>query len=216
MEGEEIVVDVEKEHTGNYYKRTERDGLFMDEAETQENIEEALKKKYQMQALLELWGYFVADMRNTKLLIDGIKWRIPRYIIETIDILLRGCGQVVGMNNTITGLLIVAALFWNSWEVTIFGLVGVFFSTFTAIGLGANYDPIRNGIFGYNGLLVGLACGTFSNYYFPHDYILLVPAAFTSAFSTVFFSIFLNLFSSIFNFTIFFFNLNSIFLSNSI
>ncbi len=74
---------------------------------------------------------------------------------------LRGIGQVIFVNNPVSGLLILVALFLQSPWVAFMGLLGVVASTITAILFKLDRDSIRNGIFGYNGLLVGAALGTF-------------------------------------------------------
>jgi urea transporter/Ca2+-binding EF-hand superfamily protein len=80
---------------------------------------------------------------------------------DFINYNLRGIGQVIFVNNPVSGLLILVALFLQSPWVAFLGLLGVVASTVTAIWLKLDRDSLRNGIFGYNGLLVGAALGTF-------------------------------------------------------
>ncbi|MGD1917927.1 MAG: urea transporter [Pleurocapsa sp.] len=83
--------------------------------------------------------------------------------LDFINYNLRGIGQVIFVNNPISGLLILLALFIQSPWVGLMSLIGVVSSTASAIALGLNRDTIRNGIFGYNGILVGAALATFGS-----------------------------------------------------
>jgi len=100
------------------------------------------------------------------------KQRKPiRYPIECVDILLRGIGQVVFMNNSISGFLILFALCYPYWWACILGVVGLITTTSTAFILGVDMQSIRDGLQGYNGFLVGLALGTFVD----NDYYMVFP-----------------------------------------
>ena len=81
--------------------------------------------------------------------------------LDFINYNLRGIGQVIFVNNPLSGLLILLALFIQSPWIGLMSLVGVVSSTATAIALQLDRDTIRSGIFGYNGILVGAALGTF-------------------------------------------------------
>lgn len=74
-----------------------------------------------------------------------------------VDALLRGIGQVMLQNNSYTGLLFLAGVFYNSllfgWGV----LIGTTASTLTATLLGVDRERIRDGVFGFNGALVAIA-----------------------------------------------------------
>ncbi|MGB3203850.1 MAG: urea transporter [Crinalium sp.] len=82
-------------------------------------------------------------------------------LLDFINSLLRGIGQVIFLNNPISGFLILTALFIQSPWVGFLSLVGVTASTISAIALKLDRDSRRNGIFGYNGILVGAALGIF-------------------------------------------------------
>ena len=73
------------------------------------------------------------------------------------DSILRGIGQVMLQNNRLAGLLFLAGIFYNSmlfgWAV----LLGTIASTTTAMLLGADKTRVRDGLFGFNGALVGIA-----------------------------------------------------------
>lgn len=78
-----------------------------------------------------------------------------------LDSCLRGAGQVALMNNPLTGLLMVAALFLADLQLGVISVVGLLTSTLTAQLLRLDRAQIRAGLFGYNGLLVGAALATF-------------------------------------------------------
>lgn len=72
-----------------------------------------------------------------------------------VDSCLRGVGQIVFMNNPLTGLLILAALYVvDPWlgTASVFALA---VATTTAIMLGLDRTLIRTGLFGFNGTLIG-------------------------------------------------------------
>lgn len=81
--------------------------------------------------------------------------------LSFIDSVLRGVGQVFLQNNSYTGLLFLIGIFCHS---TLFGcavLVGTVISTMTAMLFGADKDQVKDGLFGFNGALVGVALMTF-------------------------------------------------------
>jgi urea transporter len=80
-----------------------------------------------------------------------------------LDWLLRGIGQVVFQNNPLSGLVILAALAWNSWIYAAICVLSVLSSTVTAIILKADRGMIRDGLYGFNGALVGLALVAFTS-----------------------------------------------------
>ena len=81
--------------------------------------------------------------------------------LDFINYNLRGVGQVVFVNNPLSGLFILLALFIQSPWIGLMSLVAVVTSTVTAIALKLDRDTIGSGIFGYNGILVGAALATF-------------------------------------------------------
>ncbi|HEY9647373.1 MAG TPA: urea transporter [Chroococcidiopsis sp.] len=84
-----------------------------------------------------------------------------RPLLDFFNYSLRGIGQVIFVNNPISGLLILIALFLQSSWVGVLSAVGVLASTLTAVALRLDRTSLRNGIFGYNGILVGAAIATF-------------------------------------------------------
>jgi urea transporter len=81
--------------------------------------------------------------------------------VGVIDALLRGVGQVMFQNNPITGLLFLVGIFINSYKYGLTALLGLVVATFAAYLLGADRTLIRNGLFGFNGVLTGIALSVF-------------------------------------------------------
>lgn len=84
-----------------------------------------------------------------------------RPVLAFIDSCLRGVGQVALMNNPLTGLLILVALFLADLQLGLMAAIGLLASTLTAYLLRLDRGRIRAGLYGYNGLLVGAALATF-------------------------------------------------------
>ncbi len=101
---------------------------------------------------------------------------------------LRGIGQVVFQNNPVSGAIILGALFFNSWIYGAICLLGAVVSTLTARLLDADKGLIADGLFGFNGALVGLALVAFTSANFrtgavpslPMFVYILFAAAMTS------------------------------------
>jgi urea transporter len=104
-------------------------------------------------------------------------------VVGFIEYCLRGVGQVVFMNSPITGLfIVVAAWIYDPW-FGFGGTVGVVASTLAAHVLGFDRDAIRAGLFGFNGVLVGLALSLFLSP--TWDPLVIVWMIVLSAVSTV-------------------------------
>jgi urea transporter len=101
--------------------------------------------------------------------------------VEAVDALLRGLGQVMFQNNPLTGLLFLAGILVNSPKLAGTGLLGLVASTLTAYLLGADRGLVRNGLFGFNGVLVGIGLAVFLEL----DLVLGVYIVFGAAVSTV-------------------------------
>jgi urea transporter len=82
-------------------------------------------------------------------------------LLAFVDSCLRGIGQVCFMNNPITGLAILVAMFVGEAWLGFAGAVGVIVSTATAAVLGMDRGLIRAGLFGFNGVLVGAGLSLF-------------------------------------------------------
>lgn len=111
-----------------------------------------------------------------------------------VDWSLRGIGQVVFQNNPLSGLIILLALFFNSAVYGAICIFGVVVATATAILLKADKGLIRDGLFGFNGALVGLALVAFTSADFRSGavpsfhmtiYILFAAAMTTVVFSSI-------------------------------
>jgi urea transporter len=81
--------------------------------------------------------------------------------LRFIDMNLRGVGQVMFQDNPLTGLIFVAAIAWGAIAagdapVLVAGVLGVVVATAAAIWLRADEGALRAGLYGYNGVLVGL------------------------------------------------------------
>ncbi|MBD5218415.1 MAG: urea transporter [Bacteroidales bacterium] len=80
--------------------------------------------------------------------------------------LLRGVGQVMFQDSAWTGLLILAGIFWGSFaggtpQVAWGALVGLIASTLSGMLMGIDSEDGQNGLWGFNGILVGCAFPTF-------------------------------------------------------
>ena len=86
--------------------------------------------------------------------------------LRFIDINLRGIGQVMFQDNPLSGALFLAAIAWGSFaagvpQVLFGGLLGIVTATSTAQWLRVESASLRAGLYGFNGVLVGLALATF-------------------------------------------------------
>ncbi|RKT47354.1 urea transporter [Thiocapsa rosea] len=86
--------------------------------------------------------------------------------VRFIDVNLRGAGQVIFQNNPLTGLFFLAAITWGAIsggapQIAIGAFVALVVATVTAMLLDADEDSLRQGLFGFNGMLVGCAVPTF-------------------------------------------------------
>ena len=80
-------------------------------------------------------------------------------------IFVRGIGQVMFQDNALTGLLFLVGIAAAGFEespsfallMAVGGLVGTIVGTLTAKLLGYDEKDIRDGIYGFNGTLVGIA-----------------------------------------------------------
>ena len=73
----------------------------------------------------------------------------------------RGVGQVMFQNNALSGVLMLAGILLNSWQMALLAIAGNVVSTLTACLSGYSREDIRNGLYGFNGTLVGIAIGVF-------------------------------------------------------
>lgn len=78
-------------------------------------------------------------------------------ITQLVRVLFRGIGQVIFQNNALSGALMLAGIFCNSYVMGLFALSGTIVSTLTARLLKYDEDQIQAGLYGFNGTLVGIA-----------------------------------------------------------
>lgn len=83
-----------------------------------------------------------------------------------VNVCLKGAGQVFFMENAITGALFLLAIGYASfesgvWATTVGAIVGLVVSTATALVMNVDEKSYRSGLFGFNGILVGVALPTF-------------------------------------------------------
>lgn len=88
------------------------------------------------------------------------------WVLRLLDIHLRGAGQVMLQNNPLTGLLFILGIFWGAvtagnLAIAAGAIVGLIVATMTAILLHSDEVSLSQGLFGFNGILVGVAVPTF-------------------------------------------------------
>ncbi|HHT9123402.1 MAG TPA: urea transporter [Candidatus Wunengus sp. YC63] len=96
------------------------------------------------------------------------------------EIFFRGISQIFLLNNVITGILFLAGAFYNSWPIGIGAVIGVLAGTFTALLFKYGRDDINQGLYGYNGALVGLATVYFFGLHMPSVIALFFGAVLSS------------------------------------
>lgn len=84
-------------------------------------------------------------------------------------------------NNAMTGLLFLTGIFYNSWLLGLGALIGVLMSTATAFILNYKKADIYNGLYGFNGILLGIALF----FFFKINILLIIFVIFGSVLSSV-------------------------------
>jgi len=97
------------------------------------------------------------------------------------EIVFRGISQIFLLNNVITGILFLAGAFYNSWLIGIGAVIGLLAGTFTALLFKYRRDDINNGLYGYNGALVGLA----TVYFFGFNVSAIIALFFGAVLSSI-------------------------------
>jgi len=100
-----------------------------------------------------------------------------KYII----IFLKGIGQVFFQNNALTGLIFLVGIFYNSWILGVGAILGNIISTYGAKLFKYNKEDIENGLYGFNGTLVGIAV----LFFFKFNYISIIAIILGSIISTL-------------------------------
>lgn len=86
-------------------------------------------------------------------------------------------GQVMFQNNALSGLLFLAGIFYNSWLLALAVVLGTVISTVTAQLLKYSQSDIEEGIYGFNGALVGVAIWFFFGFSIITTAVLIAGAA---------------------------------------
>lgn len=107
------------------------------------------------------------------------------FSMDFLKILLRGSGQVMFQNNAWTGLLFLCGIFWGAYEegqplVAWGAVVGLIVSTITGYLLALPREDGREGLWGFNGILVGCGFMTFLGSTFFTWLALIICAALTT------------------------------------
>lgn len=100
---------------------------------------------------------------------------------ELLLVIGRGIGQVMFQNNALSGLLMLAGLLLSSWQAAALAVAGNAVGTLTAHLLNYDRTALRNGLYGFNGTLVGIAVGVFM----PLTPLTLLLMAVAAALSTL-------------------------------
>ncbi len=74
-----------------------------------------------------------------------------------VKIIFRGFGQVMLQNNAWTGMLFLFGIFFNSWIFGLGAILGNIVSTYSAKILRYSKEDINDGLYGFNGTLLGIA-----------------------------------------------------------
>ncbi|KAK7933580.1 hypothetical protein WMY93_004476 [Mugilogobius chulae] len=116
------------------------------------------EEKAEVRAVFSKGSLFAGDMT------PFAKWMERQFILlQLLDWVLRGAAQVMFVNNPLSGLIIFAGLILQNYWWALNGFVGTLFATLSALILQQNRGAIAAGLYGYNGILVGLLMAVFSN-----------------------------------------------------
>lgn len=87
--------------------------------------------------------------------------RFMNRVICIWQVLGRGIGQVMFQNSVWSGWLMLAGICIHSWQMGLLAIAGNMVSTSAAYFFGYERSAIKDGLYGFNGTLVGLAVGVF-------------------------------------------------------
>lgn len=73
----------------------------------------------------------------------------------------RGIGQIMFQNNALSGAIMLFAIAWTSWSAALLTLLCTVVSTVTARVFRYDIQETEDGLYGFNGALVGIAAGVF-------------------------------------------------------
>ncbi|KAM9446487.1 urea transporter 2-like [Clarias gariepinus] len=148
--------------TSNQVKNTLEEA-FMEKSQHQQNEEQhsqaRLSKLQKVKVKLICFvSYFSGDMAPLGEWMKG-----QCIVLQIFDWVLRGAAQVMLVNNPLSGLIIFAGLILQNRWWALNGFVGTLFATISALILKQNRGTIAAGLYGYNGILVGLLMAVFSD-----------------------------------------------------
>jgi urea transporter len=104
----------------------------------------------------------------------------------TLTSALRSLGQVIFINNPVSGLLLLLALVVQSPAMGLFSALGVVAANLTARTIGCERSARQNGIYGFNGALVGSAAAALASFEAPSNLgAWLLGVAISAALTTV-------------------------------
>lgn len=98
-------------------------------------------------------------------------------IFQEIKVLLLGFSQVFLLQSASSGALILAGLFCNSWQLALLALLGCLVSRAVASLWRDTKSEIADGLYGFNGTLVGIAIGVYWEISWLSILLLVVGAA---------------------------------------
>ena len=98
-------------------------------------------------------------------------------IFQEIKVLLLGFSQVFLLQSALSGTLILAGLFCNSWQLALLALLGCLVSRSIASLWRDTKSEIADGLYGFNGTLVGIAIGVYWEISWLSILLLVVGAA---------------------------------------
>lgn len=98
-------------------------------------------------------------------------------IYQEIKTLLLGFSQVFLLQSTLSGALILVGLFCNSWQLALLALLGCLVSRSAASLWRDTEQEIADGLYSFNGTLVGIALGVYWEISWLSILLLVVGAA---------------------------------------
>ena len=98
-------------------------------------------------------------------------------IYQEMKTLLLGFSQVFLLQSALSGALILAGLFCNSWQLALLALLGCLVSRAVASLWRDTKSEIADGLYGFNGTLVGIAIGFYWEISWLSILLLVIGAA---------------------------------------
>lgn len=105
------------------------------------------------------------------------KNKFSKTIISLVNILLKGIGQIMLQENSLTGFLFLIGIFYGSWTMGVAALLATICGTATAILLKYDQAEINRGLYGFSAALVGVATMLFLKPLFITWIILIIGSA---------------------------------------